>query len=34
MNRLHLLLAIQRAEEAGFHAFAAALREILRREFP
>lgn len=32
MTPLHLMLAIQRAEAAGFHHFAAALAELLRRE--
>lgn len=29
--RLRLMLAIQRAKESGFHAFAAALAEELKR---
>lgn len=33
MNRLDLLIAIQRASEAGFHGFAAALRELYRRAY-
>lgn len=30
--RLSLMLAIHRAQASGFHAFAAALAEMLRRE--
>lgn len=31
MTRLDLMLAIERAEASGFHAFAAALAELLRK---
>ncbi len=32
MTRLDLLLAYQRAKDAGFHAFAAALADLLRQQ--
>lgn len=34
MTRLAYLVAINRAERAGFRHFAAALRECYRRDFP
>jgi hypothetical protein len=33
MTRIHLLISINRAEMAGLHYYAAALRELYRREF-
>ena len=32
MNTLHIILAIQRAEASGFYYFAAALKEMLKRQ--
>lgn len=32
-HRLHLLLAIQRARDAGFNHLAASLVELLRKHF-
>lgn len=34
MTRLHLLLAIDRAQRAGYVHFAAALIALYRKEFP
>jgi len=34
MTRLSLLLAIDRANRAGFHHFTAALIAIYKREYP